>query len=93
MAVIAWIIAGAVAGWVTARFMRAGGQPPAMEFVSGIIGGVLGGLVMRFLGTAPGAGMVPSTWVALLGGFVLTLLLRVRGRIAGFAAAAPPSLH
>lgn len=93
MIVIAWIIAGAIAGWVTARFMRAGGQGPAMEIVSGIIGGLLGGLIMRALGTAPGAGIVSSTWVALLGGFVLTVLLRVRGRIAAFAAQAPPPVH
>ncbi len=93
MVVIAWILAGAIAGWVTARVMRAGGQRPGMEIVSGIIGGLLGGLIMRSLGTAPGAGIVSSTWVALLGGFVLTVLLRVRGRIAGFAAQAPSPSH
>lgn len=88
MLILAWIIAGIVAGWVTARLMKGGGQRARMELVSGMIGGLLGGWIMRSFGTAPGAGMVSSTWIALLGGFVLTVLLRVRGRIPAF-----PGVH
>ncbi|MGH9486413.1 MAG: hypothetical protein ACRD04_02330 [Terriglobales bacterium] len=77
------VIAGAIAGVITGIFLRAGGgQSAAMDVIGGLIGGWLGGWIMHTLGTAPGAGAVSSTWVALLGGFVLTVLLRTRGGVA-----------
>ncbi|MGH9475879.1 MAG: hypothetical protein ACRD1C_06065 [Terriglobales bacterium] len=78
------VVAGAIAGFITGRFLRAGGQGAAMDVIGGLIGGWLGGGIVHLLGTAPGAGVVSSAGVALLGGFVLTVLLRVRGRLAGF---------
>ncbi|MGH9468466.1 MAG: hypothetical protein ACRD1Y_14020 [Terriglobales bacterium] len=88
MLVVNWIIAGAIVGFITARFMRVGtGMWLGIAIIRGILGGLLGGWIMHAFGTAAGGGAVSSTWVALLGGFVLTVLLGVRDRIGGLAAA------
>ncbi len=79
MGIIAWIIFGALAGWVASLLMGTDQeQGPIMNIVIGIAGAVVGGLIVRVLG---GSGVtefnLTSLLVAILGSVVLLGAYRV----------------
>ena len=49
LGVLAWLAIGAAAGWTISRLMVSGGDDALRGTSAGMIGGVLGGLGMRFL--------------------------------------------
>lgn len=71
-----WIIVGLIAGWATGKIMKGGGYGTAMDIVVGIAGALIGGFVMRFLGGSGQGGMIYTILVAILGGVILTWLIR-----------------
>ncbi len=71
-----WIIVGLIAGWATGKIMKGGGYGTAMDIVIGIAGALIGGFVMRFLGGSGQGGMIYTILVAILGGVILTWLIR-----------------
>ncbi len=71
-----WIIVGLIAGWATGKIMKGGGYGTAMDIVIGIAGALIGGFIMRFLGGSGQGGMIYTILVAILGGVILTWLIR-----------------
>ena len=84
---IAWIVRGAIAGYV-ASFIAGGVRGPGVigHVILGIIGALAGGFIANALGYGSGRGggdivNIQSIVVAILGAIVLILLIRlVSGR-------------
>jgi uncharacterized membrane protein YeaQ/YmgE (transglycosylase-associated protein family) len=53
MSIIAWIILGGIAGWIASIIMRTDAdQGILMNIVVGIVGALLGGFLIQFVGGA-----------------------------------------
>ena len=76
--IIAWIIIGIIAGWITGKIMSGGGYGAIMDMVVGLIGALAGGFIMsRIFGAAASGGFIYSIIVAVIGAVILTFLLRL----------------
>jgi uncharacterized membrane protein YeaQ/YmgE (transglycosylase-associated protein family) len=76
--VIAWIIIGIIAGWLTGKIMRGSGFGVVMDMIVGLVGALIGGFIMVHLfGAASSGGFIYSIVVAVIGAVVLTFLLRL----------------
>jgi uncharacterized membrane protein YeaQ/YmgE (transglycosylase-associated protein family) len=73
--IIAWIIVGLVAGWLTGLVMRGGGYGIIGDLVVGLIGALIGGFLVGLL--IPGSvGLIGSIVVAFIGAVVFVAVLR-----------------
>jgi uncharacterized membrane protein YeaQ/YmgE (transglycosylase-associated protein family) len=70
------ILVGLIAGWATGKIMKGSGYGILMDIVLGIVGSVLGGWIMSFLGFYTSGGLIPSILVAILGAVVLVAVVR-----------------
>ena len=76
--IIAWIIIGIIAGWITGKIMSGGGYGAIMDMVVGLIGALVGGFIMsRVFGADATGGLLYSIIVAVIGAVLLTFLLRL----------------
>ena len=77
--VIAWIIIGVIAGWITGKLMKGSGFGFFMDMVVGLIGALIGGFLSSHLGFGGVGehGLTMSIVIAVIGAVVLTLLLRL----------------
>lgn len=77
MNILAWIIFGALAGWLASIVMGKNRQMGALaNIIVGIIGAFLGGWIMNQFGAAGVTGFnLPSLLVAILGAIVLLFLV------------------
>ena len=78
--IIAWIVVGAIAGWLASLVVRGTGLGIVGDIIVGIIGGLLGGFLLSLL--LPGSYGVTgfnlgSIVVAFIGAVVLLLLVRL----------------
>ena len=72
--ILAWLVIGALAGWIASRIMRTNRATGTLfNVLVGIIGAIVGGFITRtFAGDDPGNnGLVTSFLVALLGSCIL----------------------
>ena len=76
---IAWIIIGALAGWITGKLMKGSGFGFIMDMVVGLIGALIGGFISSHLGLGGVGdhGLIISIAIAVLGAVILTFLLRL----------------
>ncbi len=75
---IAWIIIGIIAGWITGKLMSGGGYGAIMDMIVGLLGALAGGFLMTHLFNASATGgWIYSIIVAVIGAVVLTLILRL----------------
>lgn len=76
---IAWIIIGVAAGWLTGKLMKGSGYGFWMDMIVGLIGALVGGFISSHLGGGGinQHGMVISIIIATIGAVVLTWLLRL----------------
>ncbi len=77
--IIAWIIIGLVAGFITGKLMKGSGFGPIMDMVVGLVGALVGGFLASHLGLGGVGdhGLMMSILIAVVGAVVLTLLLRL----------------
>jgi uncharacterized membrane protein YeaQ/YmgE (transglycosylase-associated protein family) len=77
--IIAWIIIGVIAGWLTGKLMKGSGYGFFMDMIIGLIGAVVGGFIATHVGIAPPGqqGMIVSIIIAVIGAVVLTWILRL----------------
>lgn len=78
--IIAWIIVGAVAGWLASIVMKTNAsQGLLMDIIVGIVGGLIGGFVLSALGVGGEVtGInIGSILVAFIGAVILLALLRL----------------
>lgn len=78
MGIILWIIFGGLVGWVASLIMKTdASQGTLMNIIIGIVGGLIGGAIMSFLGEYPVTGFnLYSFLVSLLGAVVLIGIIR-----------------
>jgi uncharacterized membrane protein YeaQ/YmgE (transglycosylase-associated protein family) len=74
--IIAWLIVGAIAGWLAGQVMTGAGFGLLADVVVGIAGALIGGWVLSLFGIAGTAGFVGSIIVAFLGAVILVAILR-----------------
>jgi uncharacterized membrane protein YeaQ/YmgE (transglycosylase-associated protein family) len=75
--IIAWLIIGAIAGWLAGTLMKGGGFGLIGDIVVGIVGAFIGGWLAGVLGIAIGSGLITSIITATAGAIILILLLRL----------------
>ncbi len=75
MGVIAWLIIGAVAGWLAGQIVKGHGFGLVGNIIVGIVGACLGGWLFHQFGTSLGAGLVGSILTAVVGAVVLLFLI------------------
>ena len=83
MGIIAWIVVGAIAGWITNMIMGSGGVGVLATIFLGIIGAVVGGfLAGTVLGIADVTGInITSIIVGVIGAVIVVAVYRaVMGR-------------
>jgi len=73
---IAFLIIGAIAGWLAGILMKGGGSGLWVNIVVGVIGAFIGGWVFSLLGISAG-GMVGSIVTATIGAAILLYVVRV----------------
>lgn len=80
---LAWLVIGAVAGWLASMVMKTNRQQGLlMDIVVGIVGALIGGFLFNQFGSAGVTGFnVWSLFVAFIGAVVLLYAIRlVNGR-------------
>ncbi len=79
MGIVAWIIFGALAGWIASLIMNTDQEQGALaNIVIGIIGAMIGGFIARALGGSGVSGFnLGSLLVAILGSIVLLGLYKM----------------
>jgi uncharacterized membrane protein YeaQ/YmgE (transglycosylase-associated protein family) len=78
MGIILWIVFGALAGWIASMLMKTDAQQGSFANIAvGIVGALIGGFVMHFLGQSGVTGFnIYSLLVAVLGAVILIAILR-----------------
>ena len=79
MGILAWIIVGLIAGWLTGLVMKGSGYGIIGDIIIGIVGGLLGGFLASLLFEIPDpmSGInITSLVVAFLGSVILVALIR-----------------
>ncbi len=81
---LAWIIIGAIAGWLVSVVMRTNAeQGLLMDIIVGVIGAFIGGFLFNLIGVPGAVGFnVWSLCVAVIGAVVLLGILRLFSRPA-----------
>ena len=75
--ILAWIIIGALAGWIAGLVVQGGGFGLIGDIVVGIIGAFIAGLLFPRLGISLGTGMLRAILDAAIGAIVLLLIIRL----------------
>jgi uncharacterized membrane protein YeaQ/YmgE (transglycosylase-associated protein family) len=78
MGIIAWIVAGLIAGWLTGKTMKGSGYGFFGDILLGIVGAVVGGYLSRhLLGVDTGGSFWLTVLIALGGAIILVALVRL----------------
>jgi uncharacterized membrane protein YeaQ/YmgE (transglycosylase-associated protein family) len=72
---IAFLVIGAVAGWLAGLLMRGGGFGLLGNMVVGVIGAFVGGFLFNVVGVTAGSGLVGSLVTAVIGAAVLLFIV------------------
>lgn len=75
MGIIAWIIVGAIAGWLAGLIVKGAGFGLLGNIVIGIVGAVVAGWLLPQLGVRLGAGMIGEIINAAIGGVIVLVIL------------------
>ena len=74
---IAWIVIGAIAGWLAGVVVKGGGFSLIVDIIVGIAGAFIGGWLAGVLGIATGGGWIASIITALVGAVILLFIIRL----------------
>ncbi len=77
--IIAWVIIGALAGWITGKLMKGSGFGFVMDMIVGLVGAFIGGFISYHLGLGGVGdhGLIMSIVIAVVGAVILTFLIRL----------------
>ena len=75
--IIAWLVIGAVAGWIAGLLVKGGGFGLIGDIVIGIVGAFIGGWLAGVLGISVGGGLIASIITATAGAVILIVVLRM----------------
>lgn len=73
---LAWLIVGAVAGFLAGQVMKGGGYGLIGDIIMGIIGAFVGGFVASLLGLGGSMGIIGTTVVAFIGACIFIAIVR-----------------
>lgn len=76
MGIIAWLIVGFIAGWLTGKIMGGPGKGVLMDIIVGLVGALVGGFLMSLCGFSAEGGLIYTVFVAVIGAVVLTWIFR-----------------
>ena len=76
MGIIAWLVVGLVAGWLTGKIMGGHGKGVLMDIIIGLLGALVGGFLARLFGFRAEGGYVYTIVVAVIGAVILTWIYR-----------------
>ncbi|MQR01241.1 GlsB/YeaQ/YmgE family stress response membrane protein [Glaciimonas soli] len=77
MGFIAWLIVGAIAGWLAGVVVKGGGFGVLVDIIVGIVGAFIGGWLSGVLGIHIGDGLLASIVTATVGAVILLFILRL----------------
>jgi uncharacterized membrane protein YeaQ/YmgE (transglycosylase-associated protein family) len=81
MYLLSWIFLGLAAGWLAGKTLKGDAYGPFMDIIIGVGGAVAAGFIMRSAGFTGYRGIILTTFVAMIGAVLLTLLVGfVNGR-------------
>ncbi|MCP3727446.1 GlsB/YeaQ/YmgE family stress response membrane protein [Paraburkholderia sp. CNPSo 3272] len=75
--IIAWLIIGAIAGWLAGVLVKGGGFGLFVDIIVGIVGAFIGGWLAGVLGIHIGAGIISSIITAIIGAVILLFIIRL----------------
>jgi len=75
--IIAWLVIGAIAGFLAGKIVAGGGFGLIVDIIVGIVGAVIGGYLAGVLGISIGGGFISSIIVAVIGAVILLFVLRL----------------
>jgi len=75
--IIAWLIIGAVAGWLAGVLVKGGGFGLIVDIIVGIVGAFIGGWLAGVLHISLGGGWIGSIITAVIGAVILLFLIRL----------------
>jgi uncharacterized membrane protein YeaQ/YmgE (transglycosylase-associated protein family) len=75
--IIAWLIIGAIAGWLAGVLVKGGGFGLIVDIIVGIVGAFIGGWLAGLLGIHIGSGMISSIITAIIGAVILLFIIRL----------------
>ncbi len=78
MGIIAWIIVGLIAGWLTGLIMKGSGYGVIGDIILGIVGAIVGGFIAGALfgGDYTTGINIPTLVVAFIGAIIVVLVVR-----------------
>jgi uncharacterized membrane protein YeaQ/YmgE (transglycosylase-associated protein family) len=77
MGFIAWIVVGAIAGWLAGVLVKGGGFGLIVDIIVGIVGAFIGGWLFGMLGIHLGSGWIGSIITAVIGAVILLFVVRL----------------
>ncbi len=77
MGFIAWLIIGAIAGWLAGVVVKGGGFGVVVDIIVGVVGAFIGGWLAGLLGINVGGGWIASIITATVGAIILLFILRL----------------
>ncbi len=80
VALIVWVLVGAVAGWLAGVVVKGGGFGLVGDIIVGIVGALVGGWLLPRLGISFGTGIVPAIVTAAIGAIIVLVLLKMLKR-------------
>ena len=82
MSFLAWIVLGLIAGFIGSKIVNKQGEGLILDIVLGIVGAVVGGWLVGFLGYGGVSGLnLYSFCVAILGSIVVLVLYHAIRRV------------
>ena len=75
--IIAWLIIGAIAGWLAGVLVKGGGFGLIVDIIVGIVGAFIGGWLAGVLHISLGGGWIGSIITALIGAVILLFIIRL----------------
>src|SRR5688500_8488612 len=74
--IIAWLVVGALAGWLAGQLMKGSGYGVVGNIIMGVLGALVGGVTANALGVCGTRGIIGPTVVASIGGVSLRAAVR-----------------
>ncbi|WP_116141647.1 GlsB/YeaQ/YmgE family stress response membrane protein [Trinickia diaoshuihuensis] len=75
--IIAWLIIGAIAGWLAGLLVKGGGFGLFVDIIVGIVGAFIGGWLAGILHISLGNGWIGSIITAVIGAVILLFVIRL----------------
>lgn len=75
--IIAWLIIGAIAGWLAGLLVKGSGFGIVVDIIVGIVGAFIGGWLAGLLHLSIGGGWISSIITAVIGAVILLFVIRL----------------